>query len=520
MKNKTTPLIQTASNILFLALLLVSPGSALAELKLPALISDGMVLQRDKEVVIWGWAEPGELISVNGSWQNKEMIATADMDGEWTLKMDPHEAGGPYELTINGERKITIKNIMFGEVWVCSGQSNMEWIVANSADAEKEIAAADYPNIRMFTVVKRVAEEPQADCQGKWDVCNSQTVPKFSAVGYYFGRELHKELQVPIGLIHTSWGGTPAEAWTKREVVKKLPECAEIFQRYDEAAKQVQQIQKEYEEKLEQWKQSADSEGKEAPQKPEIPMRLRYPMVAFSLYNAMISPLLNYRIQGAIWYQGEANADRAYQYRKLFPAMIQNWREDWKQGDFPFIFVQLANFMAIKPEPADSAWAELREAQLQTLELPNTGMAVIIDIGEAKNIHPKNKQDVGRRLALWALANTYGKELVYSGPIYKSMKIEGNKIILQFEHVGGGLTAGGNEPLKGFAVAGEDRKFVWADAEIVGNTVVVSSENVSAPVAVRYAWADNPQCNFYNKEGLPASPFRTDDWPGITIDKK
>ena len=234
----------------------------------------------------------------------------------------------------------------------------------------------------------------------------------------------------------------------------------------------------------------------------------------------MIAPLIPYGIGGAIWYQGESNASRAYQYRKLFPAMIKDWCNDWGQGKFPFLFVQLANFMAVKPEPADSAWAELREAQLMTLDLPNTGMAVIIDIGEANDIHPKNKQDVGKRLALWALARSYGKKLVYSGPIYKSMKIENNKVILYFDHVGGGLIAAGDEPLKSFAIAGADRKFVWADAKIDGDNIVVSSGEVSAPAAVRYAWADNPVCNLYNEEGLPASPFRTDNWPGITVDKK
>jgi sialate O-acetylesterase len=234
----------------------------------------------------------------------------------------------------------------------------------------------------------------------------------------------------------------------------------------------------------------------------------------------MIAPLIPYGIGGAIWYQGESNASRAYQYRKLFPAMIKNWRNDWGQGKFPFLFVQLANFMAIDPEPADSMWAELREAQSMTLDLPNTGMAVIIDIGEANDIHPKNKQDVGKRLALWALARSYGKKLVYSGPIYKSTKIKGDKVVLYFDHVGGGLIATGDGPLKGFAIAGADRKFVWADAKIDGDNIVVSSGEVSAPVAVRYAWADNPVCNLYNEEGLPASPFRTDNWPGITIDKK
>jgi sialate O-acetylesterase len=234
----------------------------------------------------------------------------------------------------------------------------------------------------------------------------------------------------------------------------------------------------------------------------------------------MISPLIPYGIQGAIWYQGESNAGRAYQYRTLFPDMIENWRKDWGCGEFPFLFVQLANFMKTKPEPDESAWAELREAQLMTLKLPNTGMAVIIDIGEADDIHPKNKQDVGKRLALWALAETYGKKLVYSGPIYKSMKVDGSSIVLSFDHVGGGLIAKDDEQLKGFSIAGADKKFVWADAKIDGDTVVVSSDKVSEPAAVRYAWADNPVCNLYNEEDLPASPFRTDDWPGVTVDAR
>jgi len=280
---------------------------------------------------------------------------------------------------------------------------------------------------------------------------------------------------------------------------------------------------KEYEHMLVEWKQAADkakAEGKNPPRRPRAPFGPGNPHSPAGLYNAMIAPLIPYGIQGAIWYQGESNAGRAYQYRTLFPAMIKNWRDDWGQGAFSFIFVQLANFMAIKPEPGQSAWAELREAQLMTLALPKTGMAVIIDIGEADDIHPKNKQDVGKRLAKWALARTYGKKLVYYGPVYESMKVNGNRIVLYFDHVGGGLAAGGNEQLKGFAIAGADREFVWADARIEGDTIVVSSDKVSEPVAVRYAWADNPVCNLYNKEGLPATPFRTDDWPGVTVDAR
>jgi sialate O-acetylesterase len=268
------------------------------------------------------------------------------------------------------------------------------------------------------------------------------------------------------------------------------------------------------------WRYKKGYDLKSIPPQPRPPLPVNNQNAPTALYNGMLAPLIPYSIQGAIWYQGESNAGQAYQYRRLFPAMIQNWRNDWNEGDFPFLFVQLANFMAAKPDPSDSAWAELREAQTMTLALPNTGMAVIIDIGDANDIHPKNKQDVGKRLALWALAKTYGKKLVYSGPIYKSMRIEGHNIILRFDHVGGGLVAMGGEPLKGFAITGADRKFVWADARIDGQTVVASSDKVPEPVAVRYGWADNPVCNLYDKEGLPATPFRTDDWPGVTANKK
>ncbi len=509
--------------ILSLVLLLVNAGAVFADVKLPAVISDNMVLQRGMEVPIWGWAEPGEKIEVRFGFYSYGWRTTTDKDGKWMVKIGPLRTGGPFEMFIKGNNTITLKNIMVGEVWVCSGQSNMQWPVKQSANAEQEIAAADYPNIRLFTVERKVAEQPQSDCVGDWQLCSPQTVAGFSAVAYYFGRELHEELDVPVGLIHTSWGGTPAEAWTRREVLEKEADAAPILERYSDVVAKYPQAKREYEKKMNEWEKAvaeARAEGKEPPRKPRVPIGPVHPHSPAGLYNAMIAPLIPYGIQGAIWYQGESNAGRAYQYRKLFPAMIKNWRNDWGQGDFCFLFVQLANFMAVNPEPAESAWAELREAQLMTLSLPNTGMAVIIDIGEANNIHPKNKQDVGKRLALWALAGSYGKKLEYCGPIYKSMRVEGNKIILHFDHVGGGLVADGGEPLKGFAIAGADRKFVWADAKIDGDTVVVGSDKVSEPAAVRYAWANNPVCNLYNKEGLPASPFRTDDRPGITVDKK
>ena len=511
------------SIVLMVSLVLLIAGTGIANIKLPAVISDNMVLQRGKKIPIWGWAEAGEKVSVKGSWQLFGASTKAKDNGKWTVKIQPPKAGGPYEILLKGNNQITLKNILVGEVWVCSGQSNMQMSVRSSANAEQEIAAADYPKVRLFTVKRKVADKPQTDCEGSWTMCSPETVPGFSAVGYFFGRELHKQLDVPVGLIHTSWGGTPAEAWTRRGVLESEPDCVPILQRFDEAMAKYPEAKKQYDERVNKWKEAVEktkAEGKNQPRRPRAPFGPGNPHSPAGLYNAMIAPLIPYGIRGAIWYQGESNAGRAYQYRKLFPGMITNWRNDWKQGDFPFLFVQLANFMAVDTEPVDSAWAELREAQLMTLALPNTGMAVIIDIGEADDIHPKNKQDVGKRLALWALAKTYGKNLVHSGPIYKSMKTEGNKIILDFEHVGGSLAARGGESLKGFAIAGADRKFVWADAKIEGDTVVISSDEVSEPAAVRYGWANNPACNLYNEEGLPASPFRTDDWPGITVNKK
>ncbi len=504
-------------------LLLAGAGAAFADVKLPAVIGDNMVLQQGGKVSIWGWADPDEEVMVGVSWHSMMWAVTADKDGKWSFKMNPPKVGGPYEMTLTGKNTITIKNILVGEVWVCSGQSNMQMAVNRSANAEQEIAEAGYPKIRLFSVKRKVAEKPQSDCEGNWTECSPETAPGFSAVAYFFGRELHKQLDVPVGLIHTSWGGTPAEAWTKREVLEANPDCAPILKRYDDAVARYPQAKKEHEQKLAEWKQAtekAKAEGENPPRRPRAPFGPGHPHSPAGLYNAMIAPLIPYGIQGAIWYQGESNAGRAYQYRTLFPGMIKNWRDDWGRGEFPFLFVQLANFMKVKPEPDESAWAELREAQSMTLALPNTGMAVIIDIGEADDIHPKNKQDVGKRLALWPLAGTYGKKLVYSGPIYKSMKLDGNSIILSFDHAGGGLVAKGEEQLKGFSIAGADRKFVWADAKIEGGTVVVSSDKVSEPAAVRYAWADNPVCNLYNQEDLPASPFRTDKWPGVTVDAR
>jgi sialate O-acetylesterase len=520
---------------------------AQADVKLPAIIGSNMVLQADMKAPIWGWADPGEKVTVTLGGQKAE--ATADKDGKWQVRLEamgvtlavkatvsadrryvqmdlrPQSAqkagAGPLEMTVAGKNTLKLQNVLVGEVWICSGQSNMEWGVRSSKDAENEIADAKYPKIRLFKVANVTSDTPLTDVKGQWVECSPETVPGFSAVGYFFGRELHKTLGAAVGLVHTNWGGTPAEAWTSREGLESEPTLKPIYERHRQslagyvAAKE--DWEKAKDKRIADWEkavQKAKADGKAAPRKPGPPPAPGTGAGRPScLYNGMIAPLIPFGIRGAIWYQGESNAGRPMEYRKLFPAMITDWRKHWGEGEFPFLFVQLANFMARKPEPADSNWAALREAQTMTLALPKTGQAVIIDIGEANDIHPKNKQDVGKRLALAALAGTYGKDVVYSGPMYESMKVEGERVRLKFKHVGGGLVAKGGDKLTGFAIAGEDKKFVWADARIDGDTIVVSAKDVAKPVAVRYAWADNPECNLYNKADLPACPFRTDDWP-------
>jgi len=528
--------VRRAGVVLFaLTGLVLAASFAFADVKLPALFTDNMVLQREIKAGVWGTAEPGEEVTVTCNGQ--KATAKADAEGRWAVKLDPMKAGGPFDLAIAGNNTITLKNVMVGEVWVCSGQSNMQMHVGGCNHAKEEIEKADFPNVRLFTVPTTVADKPQTDTKGSWSVCGPKTVGGFSGVAYFFGRELSKKLNVPIGLIHTSWGGTAAEPWTSRAGLEGDPGLKPIFDRWEASYAKAKQ---KYEEEAAAWKQAAEkakAEGTPAPPQPKPPAVNAGTPTA--LYNAMIAPLTPFAIRGAIWYQGESNAGRAMEYRTLFPTMIRDWRRAWDQGDFPFYFVQLASFMAVRPEPSDTDWAHLREAQTLTLRLANTGQAVIIDIGEVGDIHPKNKQDVGLRLALAALALTYGQQdVVYSGPVYDSMAVEGNKVRIKFKHTGGGLVAApfkdpvtesgpslgqrfgkGVEAPKlaeghvaGFAIAGEDKKFVWADAQIDGETIVVSSDKVEKPVAVRYAWADTPICNLYNKAGLPACPFRTDDW--------
>ncbi len=506
----------------------------LSDIKLPALISDNMVLQQKTEVAVWGWAEPAEKVKVKAGWQWFGNSAIADDNGKWSVNIKSPKSVGPYKMSIKGGNKIVLENILVGEVWVCSGQSNMEMPMGNVAtwysgvlNYEEEIAAADYPRIRLFKVARKVADEPQADCGGSWSQCSPETVNDFAAAAYFFGRELHKELEVPIGLIDASNGGTNISAWMSKKVLESDADYKPILDNFQRRLKKYPEAMKEYKRKLAEHQKliaEAKAEGKPVPWRQTFshPVGPGHRNTPSGLYNGMIAPLMQYRIAGVIWNQGENNASRSRQYQKLYPPLIENWRSNWGQGDFGFYFVQLASFDTSVPwwRGAGINWVLLREAQLMTMSVPNTGMAVAIDIGDANDTHAKNKQDVGKRLALWALARTYDKNLVCSGPIYKSMEIKGSKIVLSFDYVGSGLVADGAAELKGFVISGADCKFVRADAAIDGDTVVVSSLGTTEPVAVRYGWKDYPACNLYNKEGLPASPFRTDNWVGIKISEK
>ncbi len=658
------------------ALLLPACGQPV---ELPAVFSDHAVLQRNMEIPVWGKAAPGYLVAVEFAGQRKTTVAGDE--GDWIVRLDPVPAGGPYTLTVATElTAVTREDILVGDVWICSGQSNMAWPVSRANNPTQEVADANYPGIRLFTVPRGLAVEPQWDVDGQWTPCTPDNAAGFSAVGYYFGRELHRRANVPVGLINTSWGGTRAQPWTPRRYLEGRPEYNEMLAEYDEKAGDPDQVaqkltdhrrameryQRQWDEllaglsKLDRglennwaapgldpngwktmtlptlWEQAglkgfdgvvwfrrevdlpadwagkdcllslgaiddddrtyvngvqvghigygdenhwqtprkytvpgrliqpgrnviavrvfdggggggiygrpermritpadrADlqgisltgewqyrigygGEGEEVPQRPRRPGQFRG--VGY-IWNAMVAPLVPYGISGAIWYQGESNAGEPQLYARLFPDMIRFWRRRWGQGDFPFLFVQLANFMAPSSQPASGGWARIREAQAEALKLPATAMAVAIDIGEADDIHPRNKQEVGRRLALAALARALDREVVYSGPIYEGMSVEGNKVRIRFRHVDGGLVARGQGgELKGFAIAGQDRNWVWAEAKIAEDkpgTVLVWSPKVANPAAVRYAWASNPdKANLYNAANLPAAPFRTDDWP-------
>jgi len=489
-------------NVAFIAVfaLIAATSSARGDVTLPSLIDDHMVLQLGREIPFWGWAEPSEEISVTitpkdaGENQKPETATTVTAaDGRWLVKLPARNKSGSVEVTIAGKNTQTLTDVLIGDVWLCSGQSNMEWPVNASHNHQEEVAEAKYPSIRFFKVERSTARMPQDDNDGQWVECSPETIGGMSAVAYFFGRELHRRLKRPIGLVQAVHGGAICEAWTSYSALKQDEDFAKILERSEKA--------------------SSDSNQANNPNRASV------------LFNGMISPMQTFSIKGAIWYQGESNVMRAFQYRKLFPVLITDWRRGWGQGDFPFLYVQLANYVSDKSkpdhpaEPEESAWAELREAQSTALSLPKTGMAVTIDLGEPRDIHPKNKQDVGHRLALSALKVAYGQDIVASGPEFKSMKVNGSQIELEFQHVGEGMVSHG-ETLKGFAVAAADKKFVWAQARIEGNKIVVSSSEVSAPVSVRYAWGDNPDANLFNRAGLPASPFRTDNWTGLTTENR
>ena len=491
------------------AVLAASP--AVADVRLPKVLGSHMVLQREMEVPVWGWAEPGEAITV--SLGGNVAKATADGQGDWMVKLPAMKAGGPHTMTVKGRNAITLIDILVGEVWVGSGQSNMEMSVRGSAKGAQECAAAKYANIRLFHVPKRPSGRPETDVNAAWRPCQPNTVPGFSAVLYFFGRELHNELRIPIGLIATSWGGTRIEPWTPPEGFLAVPKLAGI-------AKQVGQANGNYRKQvaatldgLEAWVPAARQALAGNKPIPPAPAAPRHPLNSHGaptgLYNGMVHPIVPFAIRGAIWYQGESNRGDGMMYLEKMKALIAGWRTVWKQGDLAFYYVQLAPYTY---RGSVTALPEIWEAQTAALAIPHTGMAVITDIATVKNIHPPNKQEVGKRLALWALAKDYGKQVVYSGPLYKALKIEGGKAIVSFDHVGGGLVARDGKPLSHFQIAGADKKFADAQAAIEGDTVVVSSPDVAAPVAVRFGWHQLAEPNLANKEALPASPFRTDKW--------
>jgi sialate O-acetylesterase len=508
---------------------------ARADIRLPAIFSNHLVLQQKQKDRVWGWADPGEKVTVEvrgnaGNVRGLSLAAattTAGDDGKWLVTLNPIPAGGPYTMTVKGENTITLDDVLVGEVWICSGQSNMEWPVSSANDPDLESASANFPMIRLISVPHVGADSPQDDFKGRWKVCTPETVKGFSAVGYFFGRQLHQTLGlgVPVGLIDDAWGGSAAEAWVRRDLLRKDPAYKPLLERWETREAAFEKAMDEYKKALAAYEKAA-AEGKAPASKPKEPnrnaMQLHPNHQPGAIYNGVLKPTIGYGIRGVVWYQGESNADRAYQYRDLFPLMIKSWRDEWGIGDFPFYWVQLADFMAEKTEPGDSAWAELREAQTMTMsKLPHTGEAVIIDLGEAKDIHPRNKQDVAKRLARWALSHDYGLNIPHHSPRYKSMEKKDGKIILTFDHVGQTLKPFDVKEPIGFAVAGSDRKFAWAKAKLVGkDKVEVWSDAVKDPVAVRYAWADNPRCNLYSSDGLPVTPFRTDDWPGVTAEAK
>lgn len=496
---------------LIVALLIGSSGIACAELKLARLFSDHAVLQREKDVPVWGWAKAGEKVQATLAGQSADAIA--GNDGRWMLRFTGLKAGGPHELFVKGDgASLTVKDVLVGEVWLGSGQSNMAMTVNRSNDYAKEQQAAKFPQIRMFTVGGGITKNPAADCSGKWVICSPETVGGFSATAYFFGREIHQSVKVPVGLINSSVGGTPIESWVDAEAQKAVPELEPLHKHLRNAPFDAAKATSDYEKEKAAWlvkAKEAKAQGKPTPRAPRDPVALHERKSDIGgLFNGKIAPLIPYAVRGFLWYQGEANSvpERAPYYRHMLGLLVKDWRQRWGGTDLPFAWVQLPNF-----ESRGEGWCRVREAMFENLSLPHTGMAVTIDIGDPKDVHPRNKQDVGKRLAQWALGSVYGHEVAISGPRYVKHEIIGPHVVVKMSHADGGLV--GKHDLKGFVICGEDRNWQPAEVKIDGHKLFISSPAVPKPVAVRYAWAEVPVVSLWNGAGLPASPFRTDRFP-------
>jgi len=491
---------------------LLLPTLLSADVRLPALFNDHAVLQRDQPIHVWGWATAGEKVSV--TFRKQQVDTVAGGDGKFSVYLQPETAGGPDRMEIRGKNRIRMENVKVGEVWVASGQSNMAWTVKNSNNAEQEIADANHPDIHIFKVKLVTAEEEKEDVEGEWVQVTPKSIPELTAVGYFFARHLHQETDLPIGIIQSAWGGTPAEAWTTYRTLETDPALTPYLRRWRAVEEAYPRAMVRHQAAMRAWQMQAtaarkDKRDAEIPRQPRAPRGPGHQHEPASLYNGMIAPLVPYGIRGAIWYQGESNAGRALgsEYYHLFRSMIEDWRREWGVGDFPFLFVQLANYGRVSEE---AEWEELRESQMKTLSLRNTGMAVTIDIGNPQDIHPRNKQDVGKRLALWALDMVHGEDVVVSGPLMRQAVKEGGQMRIWFDHVGSGLELRNGSA--GFEIAGPDGAFHEAEAKVDGESLIVSRVGTSDPRAVRYAWKAAPETTLFNKDGLPASPFRTDDW--------
>jgi sialate O-acetylesterase len=518
-----------SASALVLTISLALSLTACARLHLPAVFSDNMILQRDRADPVWGWDAPGAHVSVSIAGQTK--TATADANGKWIVQLDPMPATAtPLTMTVKGSDTIEIKNILVGEVWMCSGQSNMLFKITDAWNAEVETAAMRHPDIRLITVPNIGSQAPLDDFKGAWTPCTPESAKEFSAVGLFYGRYLHQALGVPVGLINNSWGGASIQSWMKREDIDGDPELEEISGTAGKSEwkatagrslKKYEEDLVEYHAELAAWheelQKNPDADLKRPHRPPDPREFMSGQQRPGNIFNGVLHPTLGYGMKGVLWYQGEANTRNAWLYRKLFPKLITGWRTAWNDDTLRFYWVQLPNYGERKDEPeTDAAWAELRESQTKTLALPRTGQCVTIDIGEGNDLHPKNKLDIAARLARWALANDYGFSMPYRSPEFKAMSIAGNKASITFSFPGSGLCTERSDDVRGFTICGADKAWKNAKARIIDDSagvVEVSNDAIQQPVAVRYAWADNPDCNLYTKDGLPVTPFRTDDFP-------